>query len=148
MHRHLVCQPRGCPLGGIGAVQADEIRVRQQGRAGALWAAWLAMAMVVTTRLWLGGAVSPRRDGSLIARLCALVRACALPAPLLVCVDGFAADVRQVRRMARSPEPRDGKRGRCRLVEWRGLVIGQVVKQRQEGHVIGVARRLAHGTAG
>ena len=138
IHRHLICQPRD-----LGAVQADEIRVRQQGRV-----VWLAMAMVVATRLWLGGVVSPRREGALIARLCTLVRMCALPAPLVVCVDGFAAYVRQVQRMARSPEPRDGKRGRCRLREWPGLVIGQVVKQRGEGHVVGVTRRLAHGTAG
>ncbi len=138
VHQHLVCQPRD-----LGAVQADEIRVRQQGRV-----VWVAMAMQVATRLWLGGVVSPRRDGALIARLCALVRACALPAPLLVLVDGFAAYVRQVRRMARSPEPRAGKRGRCRLVEWPGLVIGQVVKRREAGHVVGVTRRLAHGTAG
>lgn len=137
IHRHLICQPRD-----LGAVQADEIRVRQQGRA-----VWLAMAMVVATRLWLGGVVSPRRDGALIARLCALVRACALPAPLVVCVDGFAAYVKQMRRMARSPLPRDGKRGRCRLVEWPGLVIGQVVEQRVDGRVVGVTRRLAHGTA-
>lgn len=137
VHRHLVCQPRD-----LGAVQADEIRVRQQGEI-----VWMAMAMMVTTRLWLGGALSPRRDGMLIARLCALVKACALPAPLAVCVDGFAAYIRQVRRMARSPLPRDGKRGRCRLREWPGLVIGQVVKRREEGHVVGVTRRRAHGTA-
>ena len=137
VHRRLVCQPRD-----LGAVQADEIRVRQQGRV-----VWLAMAMVVTTRLWLGGVASPRRDGALIARLCALVKACALPAPLLICVDGFAAYVTQVRRMARSPVPRDGKRGRCQLREWPGLVIGQVVKQRVDGHIVGVTRRLAHGTA-
>ncbi len=138
VHRHLICQPRD-----LGAVQADEIRVRQQGRI-----VWLALAMQVVTRLWLGGAVSPRRDGALIARLCALVKTSALPAPLLVCVDGFAAYVKQIKRMARSPEPRDGKRGRCRLREWSGLVIGQVVKQRVDGHVVGVTRRLAHGTAG
>jgi len=137
VHWHLVCQPRT-----LGAVQADEIRVRQQGRI-----VWVAMAMIVATRLWLGGVVSLRRDGRLIARLCALIKACALPAPLLVCVDGFAAYMRQVRRMARLPLPRDGKRGRCRLVEWPGLVIGQVVKQRADGHVVGVTRRLAHGTA-
>ncbi len=137
VHRHLICQPRM-----LGAVQADEIRVRQQGRV-----VWLAMAMMVATRLWLGGVVSPRRDGALIARLCALVKVCALPAPLLVLVDGFAAYVRQVRRMARSPERRGGKRGRCRLVEWPELVIGQVVKQRADGQVVGVTRRLAHGTA-
>jgi hypothetical protein len=136
LHQHLVCQPRD-----LGAVQADEIRVKQQGGI-----VWLAMAMQVLTRLWLGGAVSVRRDGALIARLLAVVKACALPAPLVVCVDGFAAYTRQVRRMARTPEPRDGRRGRCRLVEWEGLVIGQVVKQRADGRVVGVTRRLAHGT--
>lgn len=138
IHRQLVCRPRD-----VGAVQADEIRVKQQGRV-----VWLAMAMQTATRLWLGGVVSPQRDGALIASLCALIKACALPAPLLICVDGFAAYVRQMRRMARSPEPRDGRRGRCRLVEWPGLVIGQVVKQRSDGRVVGVTRRLAHGTAG
>ena len=81
VHQHLVCQPRT-----LGAVQADEIRVRQQGQV-----VWMALAQLVATRLWLGGAVSPRRDGALIARLCALVRACALPAPIVVLVDGFAA---------------------------------------------------------
>ena len=137
VHRQFVCQPRD-----LGAIQADEIRVKQQGTV-----VWLAMAMQAATRLWLGGVVSPRRDGALIARLCALIKACALPAPLLVCVDGFAAYVQQIRRMARSPQPRDGRRGRCRLVEWSGLVIGQVVKRREAGRVIGVTRRLAHGTA-
>ncbi len=90
VHRQLVCQPRD-----LGAVQADELQVRQQGRV-----VWVALAMMVVTRLWLGGVVSPRRDGALIARLCVLVKACALPAPLLILVDGFAAYVRQVRRMA------------------------------------------------
>jgi len=137
VHRHCVCQPRD-----LGAVQADEIRVRQQGRI-----VWVAMAIMVATRLWLGGVVSPRRDAALIARLLVWVKACALPAPLLVCVDGFAAYVRQVRRMARSPQPRAGRRGRCQLREWPGLVIGQVVKQREAGRVVGVTRRLAHGTA-
>jgi transposase-like protein len=137
LHRQVICQERD-----LGAVQADEIRVRQQGGV-----VWVALALMVTTRLWLGGAVSRTRDAALLARLLVLVKACALPAPLLVCVDGFAAYVRQIRRMARSPQPRCGKRGRCRLVEWPGLVIGQVVKQRAAGRVVGVTRRLAHGTA-
>jgi hypothetical protein len=136
IHQHLICQPRD-----LGAVQADEIRVRQQGAA-----IWVALALQVATRLWLGGAVSSRRDGALIARLLAAVKACARPAPLVVCVDGFAAYVTQVRLMARSSVPRDGKRGRCRLTEWPGLVIGQVVKQRVDGRVVGVTRRLACGT--
>jgi transposase-like protein len=136
VHQQLIGQPRD-----LGAVQADELRVRQQGGI-----VWVALALMVTTRLWLGGAVSRSRDGALIARLLTLVKACARPAPLLVCVDGFAAYVKQIRRMARSPEARNGKRGRCRLVTWPGLVIGQVVKQRVAGRVVGVTRRLAYGT--
>ena len=137
VHHQLVGQPRD-----LGAVQADEIRVKQQGQV-----VWMALAMQVMTRLWLGGVLSPCRDGALIARLCVLVRVCALPAPLVVCVDGFAAYVTQVRRMARSPEPRDGRRGRCRLVAWPGLVIGQVVKRHEAGRVVGITRRRAHGSA-
>jgi hypothetical protein len=137
IHRRLVCQERA-----LGTVQADEIRVRQQGGV-----VWVALALMVSTRLWLGGAVGRTRDAALIARVLTWVKACALPAPLLVCVDGFAAYLKQIRRMARSPQPRGGKRGRCWLREWPGLVIGQVVKRRQAGRVVGVTRRLAHGTA-
>lgn len=137
IHERLVCQPRD-----LGTVQADEVRVRQQGQV-----VWLAMALMVSTRLWLGGVGSRHRDTALLTRLFVLVRACALPAPLVVCVDGFAAYVGCIRRMARTPLPRHGRRGRCRLVAWEGLVIGQVVKQRVGRCVVGVTRRLAHGTA-
>jgi len=136
VHRQWVCQPRD-----LKRIEADEIRVKQQGQV-----VWLAMALMVSTRLWLGGVVSAQRDGVLIARLFRLVRACAVPAPLLVCVDGFAAYVGKVRQMARSPIPRNGKQGRPRLREWQGLVIGQVVKQRRGRCVVGVIRRVAHGT--
>jgi transposase-like protein len=51
VHRHGVQQPR--PL---GQVQADEIRVKRQGGV-----VWMAMALMVRTRLWLGGQVSPRQ---------------------------------------------------------------------------------------
>ncbi len=57
----------------LGQVQADEIRVKHQGGI-----AWLAMALQVTTRLWLGGVVSAHRDGELITRLIQRVRRCAL----------------------------------------------------------------------
>ena len=59
VHEHLVQQPRG-----LGQVQADEIRVKHQGGI-----AWLAMALQVSTRLWLGGVVSAHRDGKLITHL-------------------------------------------------------------------------------
>ena len=59
VHEHLVQQPHD-----LGQVQAVEIRVKHQGGI-----AWLAMALVVPTRLWLAGAMSACRDGALIQRL-------------------------------------------------------------------------------
>ena len=44
-HAYLVEQPRD-----LGQVQADELRVKKQGGI-----VWMALAMLVTTRLWLGG---------------------------------------------------------------------------------------------
>ncbi|MCC9077581.1 hypothetical protein FKZ61_015880 [Litorilinea aerophila] len=36
----------------LGHVQADEIKVKTQGGS-----AWMAMALMVSSRLWLGGVV-------------------------------------------------------------------------------------------
>ena len=55
-------------------VQADEIRVK-----GYKMIAWMGLAMMVSTRLWLGGVVSLTRDRSLADRLLAQVRACCQP---------------------------------------------------------------------
>jgi len=41
----------------LGQVQADEIKVKTQ--KGTIW---MALAMMVSTRLWLGGVVSAQRD--------------------------------------------------------------------------------------
>src|SRR6266403_4185806 len=78
VQEHLVEQPRD-----LGQVQADEIRVKTQGGI-----VWMALALMVNTRLWLAGAVSPHRDLPLIRRLIARVRGCALHRPLLFCTDG------------------------------------------------------------
>ena len=79
VHKHLVQgQPRD-----LGQVQADEIRVKVQGKV-----VWMAMAMMVSTRLWLGGVISQCRDFDLIAALAYKVRACALclvPPTAVVC---------------------------------------------------------------
>src|ERR687894_1310204 len=78
-----VTQPRD-----LGHVQADEVRVKTQ--CGIVW---MAMAMMVSTRLWLGGAISTRRDQRLVTRVVALIAASAVVAPLLLVVDGFASYV-------------------------------------------------------
>jgi hypothetical protein len=131
-----VVQPRD-----LGQVQADEIRAKVQH--GILW---MAMALMVSTRLWLGGAISPSRDTQLIRRLVTLIRACALPRPLLLAVDGLATYVSAFRWAFRTPE-RTGRRGHPRMVAWAGLIIGQVIKRYEKRRVVEVERRLVEGDA-
>lgn len=135
VHEHLVEQPRD-----LGQVQADELRVKRQGGI-----VWMALALQVSTRLWLGGVISPQRNMALIVALIERVRACALRRPLLLCIDGLAAYVRAIRQVFRMPLPREGRRGRKRLQPWRGMYIAQVVKQYAGRRVVAVARRIVQG---
>jgi transposase-like protein len=135
VHQEQVVQPRD-----LGQVQADEVRVKTQ--CGIVW---LAMAMMVSTRLWLGGVVSTRRDQALIARLVTMIAACARVAPLLLVVDGFTSYIEAFRRAFRTRE-HNGGRGAPRKVPWVDLTIGQVVKEYVGKRVVGVRRRLIRGT--
>jgi transposase-like protein len=132
---HLVEQPRD-----LGQVQADEIRVKRQGGL-----VWMALALMVSTRLWLAGAVSPHRDLPLIRQLIERVRRCALPRPLLFCTDGLCSYVRAIRETFRDPE-RAGAPGRPRLRPWRHVFLAQVVKRYEQRHVVAVERRIVAGT--
>lgn len=135
IHHHLVAVPQD-----LGQVQADEIRVKMQKAI-----AWLAMAMAVPTRLWLGGVLSLHRDKNLIRALMALVRCCALPRPLLIAIDGFSSYVEVIRTTFRSAV-RVHRVGRPRLVLWAELVLGQVVKHQKKHRLVCVVRRLVVGT--
>jgi transposase-like protein len=121
-------------------VQADELWVQLVGRR-----VWMAMAMAVPSRLWLGGVISPHRDLPLITTLGQLVRACAQSLAILVCVEGLASDVSACRRVFRHPV-RTGHRGRPRLVLAHGLLLGQVVKRYVQRRVVSVERRVVRGT--
>ena len=136
VHHAQVTQPRD-----LGQVQADEVRVKTQ--CGIVW---MAMAMMVATRLWLGGAISTRRDHRLVTQVVALIAASAIVAPLLLVVDGFASYVDAFRQAFRLRVHRGG-RGAPRKVPWPDLVIGQVVKQYVGKRVVGVTRRLRQGTS-
>src|SRR5437660_11874750 len=106
-------------------VQADEIRVKARGMV-----AWMALAIMVPTRLWLGGVVSRTRDSSLADRLLQQVRACSQAAcALLVCTDGWAAYPNSIKRAFRDKVKRTVGRGRPSLQVWSGLHIGTVIKQ-------------------
>jgi transposase-like protein len=104
-------------------VQADELWVKLVGRR-----VWMAMAMAVPSRLWLGGVISPHRNLVLITTLVQVVRSCGRSMAILVCVDGLASYVTAFLRVFRQPL-RTGRRGRPRLVLEAGLLLGQVVKR-------------------
>jgi transposase-like protein len=122
-------------------VQADELWVKLVGQR-----VWLALALAVPSRLWLGGALSPQRDLGLITGLVQQVRACAGRLDLLVCVDGLASYVTACLRLFRTPI-HTGRRGRPRLVLAAGFLLGQVVKQYAKRRVVGVQQRVVQGTA-
>lgn len=136
VQEHLVEQPQA-----LGQGQADEIRVKQQGKIS-----WMALAMAVGTRLWLAGEVSESRDLGLVRGLLARVRRCAARVPMLFCTDGFRAYPRAIREAFRDPLP-TGKSGRPRLRPWQNLHIAQVVKHYVQRRVASVERRILAGPA-
>ena len=136
LHEHLVEGSQH----DLEQVQADEIKVKTQ--KGTFW---MALAVWVPTRLWIGGAVSPKRDLDLIQALANKVKQMALCRPLLLAVDGLASYLSAFRNVFRSKLPRSkGETGRCKLVAWSDIAIVQVIKQRVEG-VLQVERRIAQG---
>jgi transposase-like protein len=137
VHEHLV--ERGSV--DVGHVQADELRVRIVGGV-----VWLALALAVPSRLWLGGAISAARDEALLVAVLRRVRAAAAHLRLLISVDGWRAYPAAIGRVFRVPV-RTGRPGRPRLVWPAETLVGQVVKCREAGRVVGVTRRVVQGSA-
>lgn len=135
VHEHLVQQPRD-----LGQVQADEIRAKMQKVV-----VWLAMALQVPTRLWLGGEVGAQRDEKLMMRVLKRIRACALCRPVLFCVDGWRAYIPAIQQTLREAIP-SRTCGRPHLRPWDNVCIAQMIKQYAQGHVVGVIRRVVQGS--
>jgi transposase-like protein/IS1 family transposase len=135
VQEHLVEHPRA-----LGQVQADEIRVKKQGGI-----VWMALAMMIGTRLWLAGAVSEHRDMTRIRRLMERGRRCAAHRPLLVCTDGLCSYVRAIRETFRDAV-HTGAQGRPRLRPWRKVCLAQVVKRYGQRRVVEVEHRIVDGT--
>lgn len=114
-------------------IQADEVRVKMQKRL----VVWLAMAICVPTRLWLGGVASPQRDKHLLRALARLVASCALPSPLLLVTDGWRGYVEAWQKAFRTPVP-TGKPGSPRRVAWKQVAIAQTVKAYERGRCVGI----------
>lgn len=128
----------------LAHVQADELRVK-----GNRLVAWMGMALMVGTRLWLGGVVSERRDRGMAHQLLGIVRTCAQTGcAVLVITDGWAAYPKAIQRAFSDKVPRVGRRGRCHLQIWATLGIAVVVKHTsQMGHqILQVTRHIVRGT--
>src|SRR5207253_2081179 len=87
VQEHVVEQPRD-----LGQVQADEIRVKKQGGV-----VWMALAMMVATRLWLAGEVSEQRDMPLIRRRIERVTCSAVDRPPPARTDCLVSYIRALR---------------------------------------------------
>jgi IS1 family transposase len=122
-------------------VQADEIRVK-----GCKMIAWMGLAMMVSTRLWLAGGVQVSRDRHLADALLQQVRRCALGLrPLLVLTDGWSAYPNSIRRAFREKVKLTPGVGRACLQVWPELHIGTVIKRTQKKRVVEITRKLAYG---
>lgn len=123
-------------------VQADEIRVK--GRA---MIAWMGLALMISTRLWLGGVVSLRRDTALAERLLQHVRACSQAAcAVLVATDGWNAYPKAIMRAFRDKVKQTLGRGRACLQVWPDLCTATVIKRTQKKRVVEVMRKMTRGT--
>lgn len=134
VHEHLVSKSQL----ELEQVQADELKAKVQGGSF-----WIAMAMMVSTRLWLGGAISPKRDLNLIQALANQLRQIALCRKMVLAVDGLSSYVKAFRRAFRTPL-KEKKGGRPRLISWQDIAIVQVVKKRKDGR-LQVERRIVQG---
>lgn len=139
VHEHLVEQPRA-----LGEVQMDEIRLKLRSRV----VGWMALAIEVPTRLWLGGVVAPVREAGLIGKLVEHVKAAssALTRGLLFVTDGLASYPTQIKAVFREPF-HTGQAGRPRLLEWPHLQIVQVIKRYVGGKLESIERRVVQGSA-
>src|SRR5215813_14257050 len=134
VHESLVEPPRD-----LGQGQADELRGKKQGGI-----VWRARAMMVRTRLGLGGEVSAPRALPLMRRLIERVRRCAAQHPLVLCTDGVVSSSRAMRETFRAPV-HTSTGGRPRLRPWRHVLIAQVVKRYERRRVVATDRRLVDG---
>lgn len=92
-------------------VQADEIRIKARGTI-----AWMGLAMMVSTRLWVAGVVSQTRDKGLADHLLQQVRRCSQKlGELLICTDGWSAYPNSIARAFRKTRQTHSRKRKMRL---------------------------------
>jgi hypothetical protein len=122
-------------------VQADEIWVKMKGTV-----VWVALAIMVSTRLWIAGEVSKKRDSDLIDNLMRQVHRCARSlCAILICTDGFAAYPKSIIKAFRYKVKDTPGPGASKKRVWPRLYIGTVIKRTAKRRVTEVNRRMSYG---
>ncbi len=122
-------------------IQADEIRAK-----GRKIIVWMALAMDVSSRVWLAGVVNEHRDRPLIDLLLQRTRACCqFVQGLLVCTDGLATYPKSIMRAFREKVKKHSGRGRCTLEVWPDLCIAAVIKHTKKKRVVEITRKVTMG---
>ena len=122
-------------------VQADEIWVKMKGTV-----IWVALAIMVSTRLWIAVEVSKKRDSDLIDNLMRQVRRCARSlCAILICTDGFAAYPKSIIKAFRTKVKERPGPGASKKVVWPRLYIATVIKHTAKRRVTEVIRRMSYG---
>lgn len=118
-------------------VQVDELRLKVQQQV-----VWVAMAIMVGTRLWLGAACSLHRDRHLGEQMITCIYQWARQLPLVIAFDGWTVYSKACRKLFCEPVY-SGRPGRPRQLPWDCLTLAQVVK----GDGKQIVRVLLQGSA-
>lgn len=127
----------------LGQVQVDEVKLKLQG-----FYLWVAMAIAVPSRLWLGAFCQAERNRHMAQQIMTCVyNWCQQQAALLITFDGWSAYPKAVFKLFREPRY-TGRGGRPRQIPWPHLVVAQFVKTSTTGflrqRLSGSARALRH----
>ncbi len=104
-------------------VQVDEIRLKMQRQV-----LWIAMAMNIGSRLWLGAVCRESRDKKLARHIMTCIYNWAQKVPLVIAFDGWSAYPKACYRVFREPVL-SGRVGGPRKQPWACLSVVQLVKQ-------------------
>jgi hypothetical protein len=109
---------------------------------------WLASALEVGSRLWLGGVVRVHRDRQLIRALLWRIKECGSVAQILLCTDGLACYAKQALLIFREAWRSTGRVGRPRLILPEGVMVARVKKRYERRRVVEVLREVVRGAEG
>lgn len=111
-------------------VQVDELRLKMQQQV-----MWIAMALSVGSRLWLGAVCRTSRDKHLARQIMTCIYNWAKQVPLVIAFDGWSAYPAAARFIFREP-CLTGKVGGVRKRIWSQLHLIQLVKQEAQQWVM------------